>query len=291
MRLPLLLAAIIFVIRPAFACQVVDSDRIFGKDVAAASPLFAALEAHLEIGATPLPGAQRVLRPEELVRLAKQNGISLSEPAAALCFERATQPLTAEQLLPALRQALGSGDAAIELLEFSRVGVPRGTLEFSKSSLMPNGLWRGRLIYDQNHSMPVWVRTRITVQRTWVEASETLVVGKAIDPQQLILKTGPRFPFDTSFITSVELVTGRKPVRTLAAGTLIAPQMLTIAHDVERGDRVAVEVKVGRAILDFEATAESSGRTGDSILMKNPENGRSFQAKIQDKGHVLVEAK
>jgi flagella basal body P-ring formation protein FlgA len=65
--------------------------------------------------------------------------------------------------------------------------------------------------------------------------------------------------------------------------------MLTIAHDVERGDLVAVEVKVGGAILDFEATAESSGRAGESILIKNPDNGHSFQAKIQDKGHVLVE--
>ena len=65
--------------------------------------------------------------------------------------------------------------------------------------------------------------------------------------------------------------------------------MLTMAHDVERGDRVAVEVKVGNAILDFDATAESSGRSGESILIKNPDNGRSFQAVIKDKGHVLVE--
>jgi flagella basal body P-ring formation protein FlgA len=52
---------------------------------------------------------------------------------------------------------------------------------------------------------------------------------------------------------------------------------------------VEVEVKVGAAILDFAATAESSGRTGDSIMVKNPDNGHTFQAKIQDKGHVLVE--
>jgi flagella basal body P-ring formation protein FlgA len=63
---------------------------------------------------------------------------------------------------------------------------------------------------------------------------------------------------------------------------------LTVAHDIERGDRVAVEVTVGGAILDFDATADSSGRIGDSILIKNPDNGRSFQAKIQDKGHVVV---
>jgi flagella basal body P-ring formation protein FlgA len=75
----------------------------------------------------------------------------------------------------------------------------------------------------------------------------------------------------------------------LAAGTPIALSMLTIAHDVERGDRIAVEVKVGNAILDFDATAESSGRTGESIMVKNPDNGKTFLAKIQDKGHVLLE--
>jgi flagella basal body P-ring formation protein FlgA len=137
--------------------------------------------------------------------------------------------------------------------------------------------------------MPVWVKARITVERTWVEASDTLLTGKAIEPSQLILKTGPRFPFDSAFIESISLAAGRRPVRTLAVGTPIAPVMLTVAHDIERGDTVAVEVKVGGAILAFDATAESSGRAGESIMIKNPENGRSFQAKIQDKGHVVVE--
>jgi len=285
MRLPLLFAAIL----PAFACQVIDTDRIFGKDLAAASALFASLDPKVVVGAAPVPGIQRVLRPEELVRLAKQNNVSLSEPAVAVCFERATEPLTAEQLLPAMRQALAIETAQIEILEFSHVGVPRGTVEFSKSSLMPNGMWRGRIVYDQNRSMPIWVKARITAERTWVEASEPIAVGKVIEASQLILKTGPRFPFDPPLIATVDLIAGRKLLRNVAAGTPIALPMLAIAHDVERGDLVAVEVKVGGAILDFEATAESSGRKGDTIMIKNPENGRSFQAKIQDKGHVLVQ--
>jgi len=87
----------------------------------------------------------------------------------------------------------------------------------------------------------------------------------------------------------MQVLVGRKPVRTLAAGTPVALAMLTIMHDVERGDRVEVEVTVGRAVLDFDATAESSGRAGESILVKNPDNGHSFLAKIQNKGHVVVE--
>ena len=283
------LASLILAMTPAFACQVIDGDHILGKDVAEASPWFAALDPKLEIGAAPLAGVARVMHPEELVRLAKQSGISLDAPVSAICFERATAPMTAETLLPVIEKALGIDNAKIEILDFSRFGVPRGTFDFPKSSLMPNGLWRGRLLYGENHSMPVWVKARITVDRTWVEAAETLVTGKAIEPGQLNLKTGPRFPFDTTLIESISTVAGRRPVRTLAAGTPIAPGVLTMARDVERGDRVSVEVKVGNAILDFDATAESSGRAGESILIKNPENGRSFQAVIQDKGHVLVE--
>ena len=281
--------AFFFLTIPVFACQMVDSDHILGKDVAAASPLFATLDPHIEISAAPLAGAERVLRPEEIVRLAKQNGIELEGPAAAICFARVTEPLTAEKLLPELQKALGLENASIEILDFSRFGVPRGTFEFPKSSLMPNGLWRGRVLYGENHSMPVWVKARITVQRTWVEASETLVVGKAIEASQLNVRTGPRFPFDPALVESMQVLVGRKPVRTLAAGTPVALAMLTIMHDVERGDRVEVEVTVGRAVLDFDATAESSGRAGESILVKNPDNGHSFLAKIQNKGHVVVE--
>ena|ERR1700722_888003 len=283
------LAYLIVAMAPGFACQVIEGDHIFGKDVASSSPLFAMLDPNLEIAATPLAGVQRVMRPEELVRLARQSGIQLDGPASAICFARATEPLTPETLLPILQKALAIDTANIEILDFSRFGIPRGTFDFPKTGLMANGLWRGRVLYGESHSMPVWVKTRITIDRTWVEAVETLFTGKVIEVSQLILRTGPRFPLDTTLVESMSLVAGRRPVRTLAVGTSIAITMLTIMHDVERGDRVAVEVKVGGAILDFDATAESSGRTGESILVKNPENGRFFQAKVQDKGHVVVE--
>jgi flagella basal body P-ring formation protein FlgA len=281
--------ALLAVMSPAFACHVIEGDRILGSDVASSSPLFAELDPHLEIGAAPLAGVQRVMRPEELVRLAKQNGIAFEGPASAICFARATEPMTSEILLPILQKALAIDNATIEILDFSRFGIPRGTFDFPKTGLTTNGLWRGRILYGESHSMPVWVKAHITIDRTWVEAVETLPAGKAIEASQLILKTGPRFPFDTALVESTNRVAGRRPIRTLAVGTPIAISMLTIAHDVERGESVAVEVRVGGAILDFDATAESSGRAGESILVKNPDNGRSFPAVIQGKGHVLVE--
>jgi len=276
-------------IAPAFACQTIDGDQILARDLATANAVFARLDPAVEIGAAPAAGAQRVMQPDELVRLARQYGIALASPASTVCFERAVQPLKAEELLPVLRLALGIDGAQIEILDFSRFGVPRGVLEFPKSSLMPNGLWRGRVLYDQGRGMPVWVKARITIEKTWVEAADTLVAGKTIEPSQLKMKTGPRFPFEVPLLDSLELAAGKRPARTLPSGTPIAAGMLAVAHEVERGDIVAVEVRAGAAVLAFQATAESSGRKGDSVMVKNPENGRSFLARIQDKGRVLVE--
>lgn len=60
-------------------------------------------------------------------------------------------------------------------------------------------------------------------------------------------------------------------------------------REVERGERVAVEVSSGGAVLTFQAEAASAGRTGDSVVVKNPENGRLFSARVQSKGKVVVQ--
>ena len=74
----------------ALACQVVEGDNITGQDLAAANPLFAAMDPNLRISSTPSPGAVQLMRAEQLARLARQNGIVSSTPFSEVCFERAT---------------------------------------------------------------------------------------------------------------------------------------------------------------------------------------------------------
>jgi hypothetical protein len=59
--------------------------------------------------------------------------------------------------------------------------------------------------------------------------------------------------------------------------------------EVTRGDRITVEVTSGSARLAFAAIAESPGQAGDSILIRNPENGRLFQAKVWGEGKVRIQ--
>jgi hypothetical protein len=184
----------------AVACQVVEGDNITGKDLAAANPLFAAIDPDLAISLTPSSGAMQVMGTERLARLARQYSIVSSTPFREVCFERATQLLTAEKLMPVLRHALAMDGVEMEILDFSRFAVPLGALEFSRAGLTAPGLWRGRITYSAGRSSPVWVKVHVTIQRTWIEAAETLRAGRPIDAAQLVVRTGPRFPFGTQAI-------------------------------------------------------------------------------------------
>jgi flagella basal body P-ring formation protein FlgA len=75
----------------------------------------------------------------------------------------------------------------------------------------------------------------------------------------------------------------------IGAGAFVRDGSPLTERDIKRGDRVTVEVTSGSARLVFEAEAASAGRFGDSVLVKNPENGRLFQARVQGKRKVTIQ--
>ena len=224
-------------VRPASACQIVEGERIRAADLAAASPGFAALPAGTDLGPAPSVGARRTFQPQELLRLANLHGVNAAGSPAPMCFERASQTLTREKLLPLLKQALARDEVGIEVANFSRSPLPVGTLEFRLEGLTPAGLWRGQVKYGEARSAPTWVRVRL------------------VDKSPGTARPSPPAP-------------NRK--------------------DVERGDPVRVEAGSGPVRLGFDARAESAGRTGDMILLKNPLNGQRFQARVEGKGKASV---
>ena len=176
----------------------------------------------------------------------------------------------------------------IEILEIVNTAVPHGKLQFALGGLEPSGLWHGRLVYGTGRSVNVWAKVHVTQERTWVEAGELLPAGKVIRTDQLVLQTGLRSPLDPALAESLESVAGKKPLRMLAPGTPIHPQFLIEPPQVERGEKVEVQVESGGAYLEFNAEAETPGHVGDMVFLRNPENGRRFQAKVEGKGKVAI---
>ena len=67
------------------------------------------------------------------------------------------------------------------------------------------------------------------------------------------------------------------------------PATQTVGAAVRRGEAVTVEVRSGAARLSFAAQAESAGRAGDSVMIRNPQTGRLFSAKVEATGKVVLQ--
>ena len=156
----------------AAACVTTSGDRILAGEVAAELSEFSALPSETALGYAPAFGAKRVLRTEQLVRLAKQHGVELTA-GKDICVERATRLLNQEELQAAMRAAFDAQDVRLSIVDFSRTPVPPGGTVFPRQGLpasAPGGdgpvLWRGYVQYAPGRRFPIWARVKVSAQLT-----------------------------------------------------------------------------------------------------------------------------
>lgn len=277
-------------------CIPIAHGKIVAGDLVAAIPGFSSLDPETVIGFAPLPGVQRLLLRRELLAIVRRQGLEIEGTMPTVCVERAVQPIGHDEINAALVNALGVADARLELLGFSNQPVPAGHLEFAIAGLnkppadAPEApvIWRGRLIYDDERSMAVWAKVRITIQRSAVVAAERIKAGSTIRPEQLRVNQTVQFPFSAPSLDSIAQAAGRVARQTIPAGQRIAQASLAEPTEVLLGERVRVRVVDGMASLSLEAVAQSAGSRGDVILVLNPATGKSFRGVVEDKGKVMV---
>jgi flagella basal body P-ring formation protein FlgA len=278
-------------------CQPVEGDRITARDVAAALPAFGSLPPDTPIAPAPLAGVRRVLRASEISALAQRYAVKLEDPTG-VCFEYPLEPLDRAKAIEAMRLALADvPEAHIEIVEASQSPVPRGRIEFPRSGLaapaMPTSrepvAWRGYVIYGESHRYSIWVRVLVSARMSRVVAVEKLARGTLVRAGQVRVETVAGFPGSGNPARTVDQVVGRIAARDIAAGSEIHLTQLTTPPDVARGDMVEVEVRSGDARLLLTGKAESAGRVGDAIAIRNLSNNRVFPARIEGKDKALVD--
>jgi flagella basal body P-ring formation protein FlgA len=281
------------------ACLAVSSARILAGDLARAVPQFASLDPAAELAFSPLPGTERILSGHELVLLLRQHGIASTSarPIPDVCVQRFTRPILRADMQQALWSALDTAHAELDLIDFSSQPLPPGRLAFRREGLnrppiaAPDApvVWRGKLIYDGNSSIPVWAKARIFVNGTWFVAAENIRAGTVIRSGQVRTVTGRQFPDRAPSLLSSESIAGKVARRNIRSGERFAPDLIEFPLEVQKGQRVHVKVVEGLASLSLDAVAQSSGRKGDTIVVHNPSSGRNFRAVVQEKGAVAVE--
>jgi flagella basal body P-ring formation protein FlgA len=262
------------------------SDSILARDLAPALPGLA--DTDTPVSPLPVPGVPRIFRVSELRRIGAHFQLG-GDPAKEMCLERPVAPPDPERLLEAMRRELP--EARIQILDYSRMPVPGGAVDFPLTGLHrvgADGFWSGSVRFGGGRRFPLWARVRVTVREARVLAAEDLRPGPAIAAAQLRLETRDVFPGERAFATAVEPVLGRAPRLPIRAGAAIRLDWLAPAQDVLRGERVLVEVRSGGAYLRFEATAEASGAVGQVIPVTNPVSKKRFSARVEGKGRVSV---
>jgi flagella basal body P-ring formation protein FlgA len=286
-RMTLLLFA---ALAPAGAqCLPVWGGRILAGDLARAVPPFAGLAPGLDLGPAPAAGARRTYTAAELARLARRYGLA-ADPGMEACFVQPVLTLTREVVATALAAAMPA--AQIEVVEFSRQPLPAGTLRFPVSGLRmdPAGqsplLWQGAVSAPDRDDFPVWAKVRIRISGKRAISTEALAPGRPIARAQLREEAYEGRPG----LPELSQVVGRVPRRLIAAGAVIEEPWLEAPADVARGERVQVEIRSGRARITLEARAQSSGRRGEDILVRNPANGRILRVTVADRGRAILTA-
>ncbi|MGP8247635.1 MAG: flagellar basal body P-ring formation chaperone FlgA [Bryobacteraceae bacterium] len=275
-------------------CATLAGDHILAKDLAAVAPEFAAIPPQTELATAPLPGSRRTFHVAELASLAERYSL----PPAGLreiCFEWPMEHLDPARIVQAMQSALGIADAKIEIAETSLYPVPRGRLEFSRERLgVPASpeqrspvLWPGDVVYGSGRRFAIWARVRIAASCTRLVAIENLRSDQPIEARAVALKTETCFPRGDG-AADPKQVEGMQPVRPIAAGQEVRLDELEPADDIVRGELVSVEVRIGAAHLTFTGRAESAGRSGDQIDIRNLQSNRVFQARVSGKGKAQV---
>jgi len=293
--LPLLCCMASSVWAEAPACTPLQDDRILARDLAAVIPAFRQIPPETLLSNTPPPGSQRIFHHTELLSLAQRYALPLEADASA-CFERAMAPLDRNLLLEAMRAELQIPDARIELAETSLYPVPQGRIEFGFDRLgtpaSPDQrapvLWRGDVVYGEGHRFAIWARVRILAHCKEIVAAEDLKPGRVIQTSQLRIAAEEGFPIPLKQQLSMDQIVGMMPLRPIAAGSVIRPDLISPPNDVSRGDLVEIEVRSGAARLVLAARAESGGRNGETIAVRNLESNKIFSAQIAGKGKAIV---
>lgn len=274
-------------------CLAVEGEKITAGDLAVREPALARLPADTPVGYAPAPGAKRILSVAELSRFARRSSVDLSA-AREICVVRPLETLSADRVVSAMTTALGRPDARIELLDFSRYPVPRGEIEFRADGLSrPAGvkapaLWRGSVRYAGNRHFRIWARVRISIREKRMVAAEDLPAGRLIAVGQLREEVFDAVPGPAGFAVTFEQAAGHLPRRRIAAGQPLPLGVLAAPNDVAAGELVRVEAASGAARIEIRGKAETSGRAGDTVLVRNLDSGRRFRALVTGRGAVAA---
>ncbi len=275
-------------------CVPVTGETIRVGELAASNPVFAALAPDVEVGRAPAPGARRVFRTAELVRLARQHQLTAAQ-FTEVCFAWKMSVPSEESVREAMLASISGRAAQIEIVEQSRFSVPEGKMTFPAQGIAPAPgadrtllLWKGQVRYSESRTAPIWAKVRIVGPVERVRTRETLLPGEPITAAQVELVRIEGTPVGGTFATALEEVLGRTVRMKVPAGAALRLTELAALPQIAAGQQAQIEVRNGTMRILAEGRAERAGHAGEIIPFTNPATGKRFRARVEGQGRASV---
>jgi flagella basal body P-ring formation protein FlgA len=273
------------------ACHLIQSEWLYGHDLAAAAPALSNIAPDVRIGLAPVPGAQRVFRVPELKRIAAANHLD-ANPENDVCFSWKLSVPDRAAMLTAMLKELDGRAPSIEIVESSLMPAPDGEIVFPLSGLVfgsdKASVWRGYIHYADGKKFPIWARAIVRVKEQHLIAAVEIREGETLGVAKTRLETFEGPVRREKYLTNTTQIEGMLARRSISSGTALLLEMVESPREVSRGDTVSVIVQTGAARLEVQVLAETDGRKGEIISVRNPRSGRSFRARVEEKGVATV---
>ena len=273
-------------------CHPITGDWIYGRDLIAAAPSLAGLPPDLPVSYSPVPGLERVFHPAELRRLAAAHHISGAEITENICFAWPLVPHTRERIVTAIEQTLYGRHPRVDVVDWSLAPVPAGDLVFPLSGLSALSdkpvIWKGYLAYAGKRRFSTWANVRVAIREPHLISSVPLRVGDSISGAEVKTEIYEGPILREKALSTPDRLLGLRARRDIPAGAALFEEQFEAAKDVERNELVTVLIEAGAAHIETQGVAIWAGRRGDVISVRNPQTGRIYRARVEQKGVVRV---
>jgi flagella basal body P-ring formation protein FlgA len=257
------------------------------------------------LGRAPLPGNTRRITEDYISLRLKQakvdlDGVRLQIPAA-IQVSRASVTITREEIKGAVSNFIHANSGwdkdrmKIRKIQVNTdVVLPKGKVSYRIEPLR-NTHYKGRIALPIHFSVDGLFQKRILATAEVSLLTDVVVARKSlrrygrIEEDDIELKEKDLSKIHSNVITDPDEVLGKRAKRSIAAGTILRPDLIEYPPLVKRGDVVLVVAEsAGLRITALGIVNEREGRRGERIKVENLDSKKNIYARVLDSKTVAV---
>jgi flagella basal body P-ring formation protein FlgA len=282
----------------------VTAAKIVLADIAVIKPTGSAADAigQLPVAAAPAPGKTKQLSTVSVITSLRNRSEVADvdwQGSQSIVVERKGNQISQEQMQQIVTDYLLENSAKLQAqVEFTAVRspqqlvLPAGQLSWKVTPSNPNIIGSSSFsIFFTVDGKPAGncvVRGRLNTFSDILTAVKTLHKGDVIKEEHLALQRQNLAGFEDPF-QDQELIIGMQVARTVNAGKPLTQKDIVSPPIIKDGEMIKIFARKGTLLLSTSGIAQSDGRLGETIKVKNISSNKLIHCRVDGPGIVSVD--